>query len=56
LIEAAPRIPLLKAMASKAEQEVLTVNGRDVAISNPRKIFLLDAGYTKLDLRLDRPA
>ena len=35
---------------AKAEQELLTVAGRDVAISNPRKILFPQTGYTKLDL------
>jgi len=37
-------------MASKPDKELLTVNGREVAISNPRKILFPEAGYTKLDL------
>jgi len=37
-------------MPKIAEQEVLTVAGRDVAISNPQKILFPQAGYTKLDL------
>ena len=37
-------------MASKPDKEVLTVNGREVAISNPRKVLFPEAGYTKLDL------
>jgi DNA ligase D-like protein (predicted polymerase) len=37
-------------MPSSAEREVLTVAGREVAISNPRKILFPQAGYTKLDL------
>ena len=32
------------------EREVLVVNGREVAVSNPRKVLFPDAGYTKLDL------
>jgi DNA ligase D-like protein (predicted polymerase) len=32
------------------EQEVLIVAGREIAISNPRKVLFPDAGYTKLDL------
>jgi bifunctional non-homologous end joining protein LigD len=34
----------------KAEQELLTVAGRDVSISNPRKVLFPQPGYTKLDL------
>ena len=37
-------------MPSKVEKEVIAVNGREVAISNPRKILFPEAGYTKLDL------
>src|SRR5882672_8203013 len=37
-------------MASDAERELLTVAGRDVAISNPAKVLFPQAGYTKLDL------
>jgi DNA ligase D-like protein (predicted polymerase) len=32
------------------EKEVLTVNGRDLSISNPRKVLFPQTGYTKLDL------
>jgi bifunctional non-homologous end joining protein LigD len=35
---------------SRTEHEVLTVAGRDVPISNPRKVLFPQAGYTKLDL------
>jgi DNA ligase D-like protein (predicted polymerase) len=37
-------------MAAKAESEILTVAGREIAISNPRKVLFPQAGYTKLDL------
>src|SRR5687767_4046329 len=37
-------------MASRTEQEILTVSGRNVPISNPKKVLFPDAGYTKLDL------
>jgi bifunctional non-homologous end joining protein LigD len=37
-------------MPSRVEQELLTVAGREVAISNPNKILFPHAGYTKLDL------
>ena len=37
-------------MPSKVEQEVLTVAGREVPISNPQKVLFAKAGYTKLDL------
>ena len=32
------------------EQETLTVSGRDVVVSNPRKVLFPDAGHTKIDL------
>ena len=41
-------------MASKAEQELLTVAGREVAISNPSKVLFPQAGYTKLDATTSR--
>ena len=34
----------------KAEQETVIAAGREIAISNPRKVLFPDAGYTKLDL------
>src|SRR5687768_16287882 len=37
-------------MPSKVEKEVIEVNGREVTITNPRKVLFPDAGYTKLDL------
>jgi bifunctional non-homologous end joining protein LigD len=37
-------------MAAKAEAEILTVAGREIAISNPGKVLFPQAGYTKLDL------
>jgi bifunctional non-homologous end joining protein LigD len=37
-------------MPSRTEQEILTIDGRDVAISNPAKVLFPEAGYTKLDL------
>src|SRR3954468_6426665 len=37
-------------MASKEEREILTVAGREVSISNPRKVLFPQAGYTKIDL------
>ena len=37
-------------MPSATEKEVLTVAGREVAISNPRKVLFPQPGYTKLDL------
>jgi DNA ligase D-like protein (predicted polymerase) len=37
-------------MPTAPEREVLTVNGREVAVSNPGKILFPQAGYTKLDV------
>src|SRR5882762_10082923 len=37
-------------MPSSTEQELLTVAGRELAISNPRKVLFPKPGYTKLDL------
>ncbi len=37
-------------MASPVEQEVLTVAGREVALTNPDKVLFPQAGYTKRDL------
>ena len=37
-------------MPSRAEQEILTVAGREVAVSNPNKVLFPEAGYTKLDV------
>src|SRR6266581_1691935 len=35
---------------SVSEHVLLTVGGREVAISNPRKVLFPQPGYTKLDL------
>jgi DNA ligase D-like protein (predicted polymerase) len=35
---------------AKSETELLTVDGREVPISNPRKVLFPQAGYTKLQL------
>jgi bifunctional non-homologous end joining protein LigD len=35
---------------AKPEQELLEIAGREVTITNPRKVLFPDAGYTKLDL------
>jgi DNA ligase D-like protein (predicted polymerase) len=35
---------------AKAEKEILTIGGREVAVSNPNKVLFPEAGYTKLDL------
>ena len=37
-------------MAAPVEQELLSVAGRDIAITNPRKVLFPARGYTKLDL------
>jgi bifunctional non-homologous end joining protein LigD len=37
-------------VASKTESEIIAVAGREVAVSNPRKLLFPEAGYTKLDL------
>jgi bifunctional non-homologous end joining protein LigD len=37
-------------MAGKAERDILTVNGREIAISNPHKVLFPKAGHTKLDV------
>src|SRR5207244_13052192 len=37
-------------MPSKSDREVLIVDGREVAISNPRKVLFPQAGHTKRDL------
>ena len=37
-------------MPNQIEREVLTVAGRDVAISNPHKVLFPQTGYTKLDV------
>src|SRR5918912_3804714 len=37
-------------MSPTTERELLIVDGREVAISNPRKILFPQAGYTKIDL------
>jgi bifunctional non-homologous end joining protein LigD len=35
---------------AKTEKELLTIDSREVAISNPTKVLFPEAGYTKLDL------
>ncbi|HKH71916.1 MAG TPA: hypothetical protein VKA59_11240, partial [Vicinamibacterales bacterium] len=37
-------------MSSRVEHDVLTVAGREVSISNPRKVLFPQAGYTKRDV------
>src|SRR5918993_3515746 len=35
---------------AKPEREILTVDGKEVSISNPGKVLFPEAGHTKLDL------
>ena len=37
-------------MAKREEKETLEIDGREVPVSNPRKILFPAAGHTKLDL------
>src|SRR5438128_10376116 len=37
-------------VASKGDRTVLDVDGREVAISNPSKVYFPEAGITKLDV------
>jgi DNA ligase D-like protein (predicted polymerase) len=37
-------------MTAAADREILTVGGREVTVSNPRKVLFPAGGYTKLDL------
>ena len=37
-------------MASKGEREVLDVDGLEVAISNPSKVYFPQAGITKIEV------
>ena len=37
-------------MPSRTEREVLTIGGREVAITNPGKVLFPEAGHTKFDL------
>jgi bifunctional non-homologous end joining protein LigD len=37
-------------MATSPDREILTVNGRELSISNPGKVLFPKAGHTKLDL------
>jgi DNA ligase D-like protein (predicted polymerase) len=37
-------------MPKKTESEVLRIGGREVAVSNPRKVLFPEAGHTKLDI------
>src|ERR1700736_133836 len=42
------RIPMLRRVP--ARKELLQIEGREIAISNPDKVFFPQRGYTKLDL------
>ncbi|HEX4517132.1 MAG TPA: non-homologous end-joining DNA ligase [Polyangiaceae bacterium] len=46
----APLMAATKTPKKEAEREVLAVAGRAVVVTNPRKVYFPDAGYTKLDL------
>jgi bifunctional non-homologous end joining protein LigD len=37
-------------MPKKSESELMAVDGRDITVSNPRKVLFPQAGFTKLDL------
>src|ERR671912_2482972 len=37
-------------MPNRTERELLTAGGREVSISNPRKVLFPQPGYTKLDV------
>jgi bifunctional non-homologous end joining protein LigD len=37
-------------MPARSQRELVIVEGREVSISNPRKVLFAEAGYTKLDL------
>jgi DNA ligase D-like protein (predicted polymerase) len=37
-------------MAAKTQHEILTIDGHQVAVSNPGKVLFPEAGHTKLDL------
>ncbi len=37
-------------MATKTERETLTIDGREVVVTNPRKVLFPEAGHTKLDV------
>src|SRR5574341_2030706 len=41
---------MLAHVASRAERIVVDVAGREVAVSNPAKVYFPDAGITKLDV------
>src|SRR5438477_1744797 len=37
-------------VTKQPERELLVVEGREISVSNPRKVLFPQAGYTKLDL------
>jgi bifunctional non-homologous end joining protein LigD len=43
-------VPSKSSSGRTAERELLMIEGREITISNPRKVLFPDAGYTKLDL------
>ena len=44
------RTQYARAVAKKEERVVLDVDGREVSVSNPAKVYFPDAGITKLDV------
>lgn len=45
-----PELRILISMAAKTERVTLTVAGREVAVSNPDKVYFPEARITKLEL------
>src|SRR6188472_952522 len=39
-----------RVLGMATEKEILTINGREVTVSNPRKVYFPETGHTKLDL------
>src|SRR4029078_12263235 len=39
-----------RVLGMSTEKEILTINGREVTVSNPRKVYFPETGHTKLDL------
>src|SRR5678815_2837828 len=39
-----------RVLGMASEKETLTLNGREVTVSNPRKVYFPETGHTKLDL------
>jgi bifunctional non-homologous end joining protein LigD len=44
------RCSCILGIVGKTEQEVIVVSGREIAVSNPRKVLFPQTGYTKLDV------